>query len=89
MARTINKVAGIQMQSIEYFKYSRLSSLPELEKKIRSQHDSTFLLYPVDELEKAIDIFKKKVSEVYEDVNRILWYDENVLFVIRKGNGSC
>jgi ubiquinone/menaquinone biosynthesis C-methylase UbiE len=86
MTRTMNKVAGIRVQSIEYFKYSRLSSLPELEKKIRSHHYSTFLLYPVDELEKAIDMFKKKITEVYEDVNRILWYDENILFVIRKGN---
>jgi ubiquinone/menaquinone biosynthesis C-methylase UbiE len=88
MARIINAVPGMWLQSIEYFKYRRLSSLSELEKRIRSHHYSTFFLYPVDELEKAIEKFKKTIGRVYEDINRIHWHDENVLFIIRKGEES-
>jgi len=88
ISRIMNNVPGIWLQSIEYFKYKRLSSISDLEKKVRSHHYSTFYLYPVDELERAIDKFTKKVSEVYEDVNRIFWEDENILFIMRKVEGD-
>ena len=88
ITQTIDSVANMWLQSIEYFKYRRLSSLVELEKKIRSHHYSTFFLYPVDELEKAIGKFKKNIGRAYEDVHRIHWHDENVLFIIRKGEES-
>ncbi len=88
MMKAINAVPDMWLQSVEYFKYRRLSSLSELEKRIRSHHYSTFFLYPVDELEKAIGKFKKNIGRAYEDVHRIHWHDENILFVIRKGNES-
>ncbi|HEX9896350.1 MAG TPA: class I SAM-dependent methyltransferase [Dehalococcoidales bacterium] len=88
MTKTINAVPGMWLQSVEYYKYRRLSSLSELEKRIRSHHYSTFSLYTMDELEKAIGKFKKKIGGAYEDVHRIHWHDENILFVIRKGEES-
>ena len=84
LMQTINSVPGMWIQSVEYFKYRRSSSLPELEKRIRSHHYSTFFLYPLDELEIAIDKFKKNIIRAYKDVNGIHWYDENILLVIRK-----
>jgi ubiquinone/menaquinone biosynthesis C-methylase UbiE len=84
ITKTINSVAGIWLQSIEYFKYRRLCSIVELENKIRSHHYSTFFLYSIDELEQAIDTFKKNIEQIYHDIHRIDWYDENVLFVVRK-----
>jgi ubiquinone/menaquinone biosynthesis C-methylase UbiE len=87
--QTINAVSGMWLQSIKYFRYDRLFSLIELEEKIRSHHYSTFFLYSADELEKAIDIFKKNISRIFQDVQRIHWYDENILFVIRKGKESA
>lgn len=88
MVKAINLVPDIWLQSVEYFKYRRLSSLPELEKRVRSHHYSTFFLYPVDELEKAIDKFKENIVRAYEDIHRIRWHDENILFTIRKGEES-
>jgi ubiquinone/menaquinone biosynthesis C-methylase UbiE len=88
MVKTINAVPGMRIQSVEYFRYHRLSTLPELEKRIRSYHYSTFFLYPLDELEKAIDKFKKNIIKAYQDVQGIHWYDENILVVVRKGNDN-
>jgi hypothetical protein len=85
ITKTINTISDLWLQSVEYFKYRRLSSLSELEKKVRSHHYSTFFLYPVDELEEAIGKFRKNIEKVYEDIQRIHWHDENILFVIRKG----
>ena len=82
--RTINTVSGMWLQSIKYFKYERLFSLIELEERIRSHHYSTFSLYSADELERAIDKFKEIISRIYQDVQRIHWYDENILFVIQR-----
>jgi ubiquinone/menaquinone biosynthesis C-methylase UbiE len=86
--KTITSISNMWLQSVEFFRYNRLASLWELEKKVRSHHYSTFFLYSMDELENAICRFKKKMSRVYGDVHRIQWFDENVLFVVRKVNGS-
>ena len=86
---TINAVSGMCLQSIKYFKYERSFSITELEERIRSHHYSTFFLYSEDELEKAIDKFKKTISRIYQDVQRIHWHDENILFVIRKGQENA
>jgi len=86
ITKTLDSVAGMWLQSIEYFKYGRLCSLIELEKKIRSHHYSTFFLYTMDELEQAIGKFKERIGKIYQDIHRIHWYDENVLFVVRKMN---
>jgi len=42
----------------------------------------------LDELEKAIDKFKKNIMRAFEDVQGIHWYDENILVVVRKGNDN-
>ncbi len=89
ITKALDSVRGMWLQSIEYFKYGRLASLIELERKVRSHHYSTFFLYTLDELEKAIDQFRDNINRVYQDIQRIRWYDENVLFVARKVDQSA
>jgi ubiquinone/menaquinone biosynthesis C-methylase UbiE len=88
ITKALDDVTGMWLQSIEYFKYGRLCSLNELEKKIRSHHYSTFFLYTMDELEQAIDKFRERICKNFQDINKIYWYDENVLFVVRKTKES-
>jgi ubiquinone/menaquinone biosynthesis C-methylase UbiE len=84
VTQTVDSIMNMWLQSIEYYKYKRVSSISELEKKIRCHHYSTFSLYAVAELERGIDEFKKNIGRTYPDTNRIHWYDENILFVVRK-----
>ncbi|MFH1382942.1 MAG: class I SAM-dependent methyltransferase [Chloroflexota bacterium] len=80
----IATVPGMWLESIEYFKYGRISSLTQLVERVRSHHYSTFFLYSADDLEKAIEQFKKNINKACEDIHKVRWYDENTLFIIRK-----
>lgn len=77
-------VKGLAMESIEYFKYERISTLSQLVERARSHHYSTFFLYPPEELTAAIESFKQKINNVFENIERISWFDENILLIIRK-----
>jgi len=76
--------SNLRIKSIEYFKYGRISTLAQLVKRARDHHYSTFSLYSSEELEEAITGFKQNIRSEFEDTNQIRWFDENVLFVVRK-----
>lgn len=77
-------VPALRLQSIECFRYERISSLEQLVERARAHHYSTFWLYSAEELEEAIAGFRQNVEYQFEDVGEVKWFDENVLFVIRK-----
>ncbi|MFC1985058.1 class I SAM-dependent methyltransferase [Chloroflexota bacterium] len=82
--QAVASVPNVCIKSIEYLKYGRRSTLAQLVERARAHHYSTFNLYSPEELEEAIAGFTQKISNEFEDIHRIHWFDENVLFVIRK-----
>ncbi len=84
LTQSVAAVPNLRIQSIEYFKYGRMSSLAQLVERAKAHHYSTFSLYSSEELEEAIAAFTQKIRHEFEDVPRIHWFDENILFVIRK-----
>ena len=84
LAQSVTAVPNLRLNSIKYFKYGRTSSLAQLVERARAHHYSTFSLYSSEELEEAIAVFTHMIRNEFEDANRIHWYDENVLFVIRE-----
>ena len=84
LAEAVAVIPTLGINSIEYFKYGRTSSLAQLVTRARAHHYSTFSLYSPEELQEAIAGFTQKIKNKFEDVQRIHWFDENTLFVIRK-----
>jgi len=84
LAQAVAAVPNLWIKSIEYFQYGRTATLAQLEERARAHHYSTFSLYSSEELEEAVAGFMKKIRNEFEDTHRIRWFDENVLFVIRK-----
>lgn len=84
LTKAVAATPNLRIESIEYFKYGRISTLSELLKRARAHHYSTFSLYSPGELKEAIAGFSQKIGEVFEDTHQIHWYDENVLFIIRE-----
>jgi len=82
--QSVAAVPNLWIKSIEYFKYGRTSSLAQLVERARAHHYSTFSLYSSEELEEAIAAFTQKIRNEFEDTHLIHWFDENILFVIRK-----
>jgi hypothetical protein len=60
------------------------SALQELVQRARAHHYSTFVLYSLEELEKAIIGFISNIRNNFKDEAKIQWIDENVMFVISK-----
>jgi len=84
LTQSVVAVPNLWIKSIEYFKYGRTSTLAQLVERVRAHHYSTFSLYSSEELEEAIAGFTQKIRNEFEEAHRIRWFDENVLFVIRK-----
>ena len=82
--QSVAAVPNLWIKSVEYFQYGRTSTLAQLVERARAHHYSTFSLYSPEELERAIAGFMQKIRNEFEDAHRIRWFDENVLFVIRK-----
>lgn len=82
----LTEIPQLEIGAIEYFKYSRLASLYWLVNQAQHHHYSTFYLYTPKELEQSLEKFKQNIQKDFEDLERITWFDENVLLVIRKTN---
>jgi len=74
----------LKIDSIKFFKYERMASLDWLETQARHHHYSTFCLYDEREFERALMQFQNNLKNHFSDLNKIKWYDENVMLVIRK-----
>ena len=87
MISSIRKIPRLKIETIEYFKYDRLSSLDWLMKQARNHHYSTFYLYTTKEFEDSIEKFKQNIQHKFKDLSKINWFDENILLVIQKQIG--
>jgi ubiquinone/menaquinone biosynthesis C-methylase UbiE len=84
LKESIAKADGIAIESIVFFAYSRSAALEELLERAESHHYSTFSLYSPAELKEALKGFSFNISSEFEDSNRVCWFDENILFIIKK-----
>jgi ubiquinone/menaquinone biosynthesis C-methylase UbiE len=81
--QTVTEVPNLYIESVENYKYGRISTLNQLIDLARSHHYSTFSLYSPEELEEAIKGFSDNIQTKFKDQRRVRWFDENSLFVIR------
>lgn len=81
---SLRKLPKLKIESIESFKYARLASLDWLIKQAQNHHYSTFYLYTKKEFEHSLKKFKQNIQRKFKDLNKINWFDENILLVVRK-----
>lgn len=79
----IKKVKGLRLISIKQFKYKRTSSIERLLEQATHKHYSTFFLYKNKEFNESLDKFKKRLMNKFEE-NKVMWYDENILLILKK-----
>lgn len=80
----LGKAPLLKIESIEYFKYARLSSLDWLIEQVQNHHYSTFYLYRKKEFEQSLERFKRNIRRKFKDLDQIIWFDENILLIIKK-----
>lgn len=80
----VEGVSGLTLESVDFFRYQRVSSLVQLLENVRRHHYSTFCLYSPEELARALTRFDDSLRQHYRDLTRISWHAENVMFIARK-----
>jgi len=74
----------LKIESMQFFKYKRISTLSRLISLAKNQHYSTFFLYTNKEFKQALERFEQNIKHHFEDLKNITWFDENVLLVVGK-----
>jgi SAM-dependent methyltransferase len=79
---------SLSLVSVDFFKYRRRATLPQLLHQAHNKHYSTFSLYPPDEFDHAAIDFERNLRQRFSDPNRVEWFDENVMIVFKKDWGD-
>ena len=83
MEEWVRSVDSLSLETAKPFKYKRNCTLEQLVDKVKARHYSTFSLYEEDELDEALKEFQENIRQEFQDTNRIEWYDENILLVLK------
>ncbi len=84
LERVIKPIESLTIECMKRFKYRREASLSQLVHVARNGHYSTFSLYQKDEHEAALKEFQENITRHFSDPEKIEWFDENTLLVVRK-----
>ncbi|MCL0079616.1 hypothetical protein M1O18_01740, partial [Dehalococcoidia bacterium] len=77
-------IPPLVVESVKRFRYWRNSTLSRLVNQARNGHYSTFSLYRRDEFEAALQAFCDNIIDNFSSSEKVGWFDENVLLVVRK-----
>ena len=80
----LKKIPVLKLESIEHFKYNRITELEWLVTQAKNRHYSTFYLYDEKEFKEALKEFRENIVRHFKNLGRVTWDDENIMFVIRK-----
>lgn len=82
MRQWIQSVDSLSLETVKSFRHKRQATLDQLVERARIKHYSTFSLYEKDEFEEALIQFQQNIKQQFQNVNRIEWYDENILLLL-------
>lgn len=80
----VKNVPKLKIESIEFFRYKRISTPNRLTEQAKNKHYSTFFLYTNKEFKQSLERFEQNIKQHFEDLKNITWCDENILLVIKK-----
>lgn len=83
MEQWIQSVDSLRLEIAKPFKYKRNTTIEQLVEKVKARHYSTFSLYEEDELDEALKTFQENIRRLFQDTNKIEYFDENILLVLK------
>jgi ubiquinone/menaquinone biosynthesis C-methylase UbiE len=82
--QSIDTFSNLAIESIVFFAYTRMAALEQSFHRARSHYDAALPRYTPEELEEALKAFSVNVRDQSKETQSVRWFDENVLFVIKK-----
>lgn len=76
--------ADMNIHSTRVFGHSRTASLDRLVHQAKNNHYSTFALYDKVTFDESLEKFQQNIKNNFDDLEKIKWFDENILIEIRK-----
>ena len=80
----LDTVPGLQLETIQEFRFERMASFDWLAERAKNHHYSTFALYEAAEFDWAMRQFQRNLRRHFLDIDHITWCDENTALVLRK-----
>jgi len=84
MEQWIQSVDSLRLEIAKPFKYKRNTTIEQLVEKVKARHYSTFSLYEEDELDEVLKTFQENIRRLFQDTNKIEYFDENILLVLKQ-----
>ncbi len=84
MKQMLKLIDSLVLESVKRFRYWRISTLRRLVNQARNSHYSTLSLYRRDEFKAALRAFCKNITDNFSSCEKVGWFDENILLVVRK-----
>ena len=84
LKQTLDGVDSLLIESIVFFAYNRIAAVEQLFLRNKSHRYSTFTPYTPESMEEALKPFSITIKSESEDLQSIRWFDDKVLFVIKK-----
>lgn len=82
--RSIEATESLVFDAANCFRYPRRAGLDRLIEQARNRHYSTFSLYGDDEFDRALATFEARIRRHYDDLDDIVWRDQNILVHARR-----
>jgi SAM-dependent methyltransferase len=86
LKRSIDAMENAAVESVVFFAFNRLAAFEQMHFRSPSPHEITNPFYSPEELKEVIKEFSLNIEDVFNQHQQVRWFDENVLFVIKKEN---
>lgn len=85
ITEAVDSISCSTIECIKNFRFKRKATLNEVTDKAKTKHYSTFSFYDNQEFADSLNEFVEKIIHHFADPERIEWFDENILIVLRLG----
>lgn len=84
LKKSIDAAGNVAVESVVFFAFNRLAAFEHMHFHSASPHEKTNPFYSPEELKEAIKDLSLDIEDIFAQHQQVRWFDENVLFVIKK-----
>jgi hypothetical protein len=82
--QVMDSIGNAAIESVVFFAYSRMAAFEQMHFRSTPPSEIAVPFYTADELKETINEFSLNIEDVSKDLPQVRWFDENVLFIIKK-----
>jgi hypothetical protein len=84
LKQALETVDTFSIESVVLFAYNRMAVMEQMFTRPANHYYSTFSPLSPEGLEEALKMFSIKIRDEFKDMHSIHWFDDHVMFIIKK-----